>query len=154
MGNLFIKKPYCRKRVFEKIDDTRKKLVGYQYPDKFIKEDLDIIYEEEHREYRGKYGNRVKWNVYIQGKWAFDWYEYWHDCALFPKYANIDHSWDNVNTPDVDEIMFEADKYADPLTVLHMTLEETLKLIEEHNPSFAKAMREELAAEKARYGGK
>lgn len=70
------------------------------------------------------------------------------DKLLFPeKYENIDHSWDNIGWVDACEILMEAEKYTDPSNVDNMTLEEALKLIEEHNPSFVKAKREELAAQ-------
>ena len=70
------------------------------------------------------------------------------DKLLFPdKYENIDHSWDNVDWLDIGEICCEAEKYTAPSNVDSMTLEETLNLIEKHNPSFAKAKREELAAQ-------
>ena len=69
---------------------------------------------------------------------------------IFPlseREKDVGRSWDSVDLIDAAEIGLEAEKYTDPSNVDNMTLEETLKLIEEHNPSFAKAKREELAAQ-------
>lgn len=69
---------------------------------------------------------------------------------IFPtskREKEVSHSWDNVDILDLMDIDEEVKKYTDSPNLDNMTLEETLKLIEEHNPSFVKAKREELAAQ-------
>ena len=66
---------------------------------------------------------------------------------LSDRQREINDSWNNVDWLDACEILEEVENYTDPSTIDNMTLEEALKLIEEHNPSFVKAKREELAAQ-------